>query len=386
MDYAARGRLRKLSAEKAWATIEELARYEDEGWNDLFAPREGNLDYENPDIEQLLGVIKCKVDTLIKEAILLMGRSKSIFGMTSNTVYQLPSEPSRQEEFENLVMNFILDQKEKFKQLDEYMGVIGSDFTQLSLEVVGKLKEEIRMEKNRVKKIEKITRYPDIEDLEPLNECKFSKTLTKKASFHTLKSVSPKSLCVKHVRTIFPSPPLIRESTFGFKPGTRSNRNIKSRHDAGIPDLQITPKVLPSFEVYTPPMTHPKEVEKTLGTPIEVEPLNEIKLKEVGLNCSHNTPFSSREVPSFDGPEPQPLLNSPSLDGVYSYYNPGIDDPKRHYGFKPGLLGKSASLGVDISNWEMFDDDWGLESKEVSPLGEELKWRLFFQKCLLTAS
>ncbi|GJU19912.1 hypothetical protein Tco_1153254 [Tanacetum coccineum] len=150
-------------------------------------------------------------------------------------------------------------------------------------------------------------------------------------------------------------------------------------------------------------------------TPIEDEPLNETKLEEVGLNCNHNTPFSSKEVPSFDGPEPQPLLNSPSLDvslgdvtgpeppikphspdssrmkvvdylttqtppsphvanshpkGVYSYYNPGIDDPKRHYGFKPGLLGKSVSLGVDISNWEMFDDDWGLEYKEVSPLGE----------------
>ncbi|GKD78987.1 hypothetical protein Tco_1341608 [Tanacetum coccineum] len=160
-----------------------------------------------------------------------------------------------------------------------------------------------------------------------------------------------------------------------------------------------------------------KEVEKTLGTPIEVEPLNKTKLEEVGLNCNHNTPFSSSEVPSFDGPEPQPLLNSPSLDvslgdvigpkppikphssdssrmkvvdylttqtppsphvansypkGVYSYYNSGIDDPKRHYGFKPSLLGKNVSLGVDISNWEMFDDDWGLESKEVSPLGEEL--------------
>ncbi|GJR06579.1 hypothetical protein Tco_0529563 [Tanacetum coccineum] len=126
---------------------------------------------------------------------------------------------------------------------------------------------------------------------------------------------------------------------------------------------------------------------------------------------------SLRKFSSFDGPEPQPLLNSPSLDvslgdvigpeppikqhspdssrmkvvdylttqtlplphmenshpkGVYSYYNPGIDDPKRHYGFKPSLLGKSVSLDVDISNWEMFNDDWGLESKEVSPLGEEL--------------
>ncbi|GJY14347.1 hypothetical protein Tco_0384769 [Tanacetum coccineum] len=49
----------------------------------------------------------------------------------------------------------------------------------------------------------------------------------------------------------------------------------------------------------------------------EVEPLNETKLEEVGLNYNHNTPLSSREVPSFDGPEPQPLLNSPSLDVIF---------------------------------------------------------------------
>ncbi|GKC62075.1 hypothetical protein Tco_1089673 [Tanacetum coccineum] len=184
-------------------------------------------------------------------------------------------------------------------------------------------------------------------------------------------------------------------------------------NEVGLTSPKSTTQTLPLFEEYTPPVTYPKEVEKTLRTRIEVEPLNETKLEEVDLNCNHNTPLSSREVLSFDGPEPQPLLNSPSLDvslgdvidpespikpyspdssrmkvvdylttqtpplphvvnsrpkGVYSYCNPGIDDPKRHYGFKPGLLGKSASLGVDISNWEMFDDDWGLESKEVSPL------------------
>ncbi|GJT02488.1 hypothetical protein Tco_0823657 [Tanacetum coccineum] len=186
-------------------------------------------------------------------------------------------------------------------------------------------------------------------------------------------------------------------------------------NEVGVTSPESTTQTLPSFEEYTQPVTYPKEVKMTLGTPIEVKPLNETKLEEVGLNCNHNTPFSSREVPSFDGPEPQPLLNSPSLDvslgdvigpeppikphspdssrmkvvdylttqtspsphvanshpkGVYSYYNPGIDDPKRHYRFKLGLLGKSVSLGVDISNWEKFDDDWGLESKEVSPLGE----------------
>ncbi|GJU52550.1 hypothetical protein Tco_1226264 [Tanacetum coccineum] len=183
-------------------------------------------------------------------------------------------------------------------------------------------------------------------------------------------------------------------------------------------DPQSTPQVFPSFEEYTPPVTCPEEVEETLGTPIEVEPLDETQLEDLGLKTySHDLFLSSREIPSFDGPEPQPLLNSSSLDvslgdvigpeppvkphssdssrmnvvdylttqtppsphvanshpkGMYSYYNPGINDPKRHYGFKPGLLGKSVSLGVDISNWEMFDDDWGLEFKEVSPLGEEL--------------
>ncbi|GJZ39455.1 zinc finger, CCHC-type containing protein [Tanacetum coccineum] len=69
-------RLRKMSAKKAWATIEELARYEDEGWNDPVILEELGLDYKNPDIEQLLGVMECKVDTLMKEAISLIGRTK----------------------------------------------------------------------------------------------------------------------------------------------------------------------------------------------------------------------------------------------------------------------------------------------------------------------
>ncbi|GJR78763.1 hypothetical protein Tco_0149548 [Tanacetum coccineum] len=85
-------------------------------------------------------------------------------------------------------------------------------------------------------------------------------------------------------------------------------------NEVGVTSPESTTQTLPSFEEYTPPVTYPEEVEKTLGTPIEVEPLNETKLEEVGLNCNHNTPLSSREVPSFDGPEPQPLLNSPSLD------------------------------------------------------------------------
>ncbi|GKB07339.1 retrovirus-related pol polyprotein from transposon TNT 1-94 [Tanacetum coccineum] len=48
------------------------------------------------------------------------------------------------------------------------------------------------------------------------------------------------------------------------------------------PSPKSTPQVLPSFEEYTPPVTYPEEVEKILGTPMEVEPLDQMKLEDVG--------------------------------------------------------------------------------------------------------
>ncbi|GKE85462.1 hypothetical protein Tco_1559204, partial [Tanacetum coccineum] len=161
-------------------------------------------------------------------------------------------------------------------------------------------------------------------------------------------------------------------------------------------------------------------VEMHRGIPIKVEPLDETPLEDLGLNtCNHDIPLSSREIPNFDKPEPQPqpLPSFPSLDislreergleppikphspdsfrmkvvdnltihipllphlasfepnDVYCYYHPCVEDPKRHYGFKPGLLGHNESLGVDFSNFEMIEDDWELESKEVSFLGRGL--------------
>ncbi|GJR37968.1 hypothetical protein Tco_1213652 [Tanacetum coccineum] len=76
-----------------------LAQYEDEGWNDALIPDEVSLNYENPDIEQLLGIKERKVDTLMKDAISLMGKSESVLWLTANKMYRPPSEPSRQEEF-----------------------------------------------------------------------------------------------------------------------------------------------------------------------------------------------------------------------------------------------------------------------------------------------
>nr|GEX07563.1 hypothetical protein [Tanacetum cinerariifolium] len=158
-------------------------------------------------------------------------------------------------------------------------------------------------------------------------------------------------------------------------------------NEVGVTGPKSTTQTLPSFSEYTLPVTYLEEVKKTLGTLIEVEPLNKTKLEEVGLNCNHNTPFSSREVPSFNGPEPEPLLNSSSLNVCLGDVI-GPEPP-----IKPYNLDNSRMKVVDYLttqtpplphvenphpkgvysyyNLEMFDDDWGLESKEVSPLGEE---------------
>ncbi|GJR95652.1 hypothetical protein Tco_0267826 [Tanacetum coccineum] len=214
--------------------------------------------------------------------------------------------------------------------------------------------------------------------------------------------------------------------------------NAISDETIAYPNAQIVGDDMVRVQEYTLPVTYPNEVEKTLGTPIEVEPLNETKVKEVGLNYNHNTPLSSREVPSFDEPDPQPqpfprfsslevdlgeerdpeptikphssdsfrmkvvatlTIHTPPSPHVasfhpkdmYCYHRLCIDDPMKHYGFKRGLLGHSGSLGVDFLNFEMIEDDWRLESKEVSFLREgdnlpvwprELKKVIFDEKKL----
>nr|GEV21333.1 putative reverse transcriptase domain-containing protein [Tanacetum cinerariifolium] len=164
-----------------------------------------------------------------------------------------------------------------------------------------------------------------------------------------------------------------------------------------MPLLEIsTPQALPSFELYTPPVTYPKEVEETIRISMTVETLDHTKLENLGLNtCSHDFFPYSREFPSVDEPEPQPLPNLPFLDvnlgrkrgtnppikphsldtlrvkvldnltirtppsslvvlfhlkDMYCYHHSCLGDPKKHYGFKPGSLGQGGSLGVDLLN------------------------------------
>ncbi|GKC27193.1 hypothetical protein Tco_1034487 [Tanacetum coccineum] len=174
-------------------------------------------------------------------------------------------------------------------------------------------------------------------------------------------------------------------------------------NEVGNTSLQFTPQVIPSFEVYTPSVTYLEEVEDTIGIMMEVEPLDETRLEDLGLNtCNHDIPLSSRKVPSFDEPEtqPNPLPICPPLDiclryksgpkppikpyspdsfrmkvvdsltiltprlahvasfhpkDISCYYHPYIDDPKKHYKFKPGLLG---SITKSFLNSEVTEDDF----------------------------
>ncbi|GJW16557.1 hypothetical protein Tco_0023993 [Tanacetum coccineum] len=168
IDYATGERLRKLRPGEAWAIIKKLAQYEDEGWKDLVDPNEGSLDHENPDIKQLLGIMERKVDTLIKDAISLMRRGESVFRMT----------------------------EERVMQLEEYMKVITGEFMQLSSELM-RLKDKIREEGSRMRKIKKITKYPDMEVPEPLAEHKFLETPAKKTFPDALKSIPMNLLWIR---------------------------------------------------------------------------------------------------------------------------------------------------------------------------------------------
>ncbi|GJW95162.1 hypothetical protein Tco_0174834 [Tanacetum coccineum] len=117
--------------------------------NDALTPEEMSFNYENPDIEQLLGIMEHKFDTLMKDAISLMKESKSIFQLATNE------------------------------------------------EVIQRLKEHIREVEDKPKKIIKITRYPDTEVLEKSAMHDFLENPEKK-TFPNPKNL----LCVRYVRII----------------------------------------------------------------------------------------------------------------------------------------------------------------------------------------
>nr|GEX20144.1 zinc finger, CCHC-type [Tanacetum cinerariifolium] len=64
-------RLRKLRPEEAWETIEDLARYEEEEWNEPIFSKKGSPDYIDANLEQELESMEHRVESLMRSEELL---------------------------------------------------------------------------------------------------------------------------------------------------------------------------------------------------------------------------------------------------------------------------------------------------------------------------
>ncbi|GJX66937.1 hypothetical protein Tco_0302664, partial [Tanacetum coccineum] len=103
-------------------------QYEEEEWYDPIFLKNRSSNYETANMEQELEAMECQVDLLMKEAISLVEKSENLCRIVSKKIWQSFPRPSRQKEFEGLMTNFILDQEEKVRQLEEYISIIGNEF------------------------------------------------------------------------------------------------------------------------------------------------------------------------------------------------------------------------------------------------------------------
>ncbi|GJY19301.1 zinc finger, CCHC-type containing protein [Tanacetum coccineum] len=286
IDYAAGGRRRKLRPEVAWETIEDLAQYEEEKWNDPIFSEKGSPDYINVTLKQELESMECQVESLMRSKVLLDYKVRFMF----------PERPY-QKEFKGRILNLIDHQEDQIRQLEEDMRKTKGTFVCLADSLIATLKVKIEAQQVHFTKIEKITK------------------------FHThTPTVTPeilKLIMVHRVSMISNIKPTIYKT-----PYQHLNSNLKM------------------------PILHSFKENK-----LEYKDDDEVEIKMMGTG-----------------------MNKESLEhNLYENdITPIIYDPKKHYGFNPGLLGHSGYSGVDLSNMEMIEDDWQLESKEVYFLGEGL--------------
>ncbi|GKB77737.1 hypothetical protein Tco_0944632, partial [Tanacetum coccineum] len=132
-------------------------------------------------------------------------------------------------------------------------------------------------------------------------------------------------------------------------------------------DLFLGSKKIPSFddpETQTQPFSSFPSLDVSLGEKRGPEP-------PIKPHSSDN--FRMKKVDNFTiYTPPSPHVASLHTKDTYCNYHPRVNDPKKHYRFKPGLLGQSGSLGVDLSKLETIEDDWEFGFKEVSFLGRGL--------------
>ncbi|GJS31870.1 hypothetical protein Tco_0492490 [Tanacetum coccineum] len=168
-------------------------------------------------------------------------------------MYRPPSEPSHQEEFEHIVLKFIFDQEKRIRQIEDYMEVITDEFMEFSPEVARRLKERIKENENKPRKIKKIMRYPDTKVLENSAKHNFFKNLEKK-TIPTLANL----LCVRYVWLVPSNPSQPQKNTLGFKPGKRANQsyhNLSSSLTVQLP-TRSDPTFVDNYPIKHNPSPH----------------------------------------------------------------------------------------------------------------------------------
>ncbi|GJZ01216.1 hypothetical protein Tco_0519177 [Tanacetum coccineum] len=149
IDYVVGRRLRKLRPEEAWETIKDLDQHEEEELNAPIFSKKESPDYIDAILEQELESMECRVESLIRNEVLL----KYEVGFT------FPKRPY-QEELEAQILNLIDHQEDQVRQLEEDMRKTKDTFMCLADSLIATLKAEIEAQRVHSTKIEKITRFP----------------------------------------------------------------------------------------------------------------------------------------------------------------------------------------------------------------------------------
>nr|GEX91529.1 zinc finger, CCHC-type [Tanacetum cinerariifolium] len=142
-------RLIKLKPEEAWKTIEDLAQYEEGEWNDPTFSKKGSPDYIDATLEQELESIECRVESLMRNEVLL----------EYEVGFTFPKRPY-QEELETQILKLIDDQEDQIRQLEKDMRKTKDTFMCLAESLIAILKVKIEAKQAHSIKIEKITKFP----------------------------------------------------------------------------------------------------------------------------------------------------------------------------------------------------------------------------------
>ncbi|GJV48746.1 hypothetical protein Tco_1438958 [Tanacetum coccineum] len=164
-----------------------------------------------------------------------------------------PTEPSRQEEFEHIVMNFIHDQEQRIRQLKNYMQDITDEFMEFYSEVALRLKERIKESESKPQKIKKITKYPGTKVLENSTKHNFFENFKKKM-FPTPTS----HLCVRYVQLMHSNPSQPQKNIFGFKSGKKANQSHHNPSNSPTiqPPTQSNPPLMNNDPIKRAPSSH----------------------------------------------------------------------------------------------------------------------------------